>query len=329
MIKDNLVVIETERLFIKKIVSSDFRNFLSLHQNASVMQHFDGGAKTLEQAKRRFNDAIEHQKKYGFSYYNVFLKDTNEYIGQTGFFYNYDMTINLCYAFLTKFQHKGYATEAVSALLKFGFNELKLSQITLMSTIDNISSIHLAKKMGATFTGERILASGLRVYLYSINRDNFFKVLPTIEDYSYRKGVGAILKNKDNLIYLFQRNDFPDNWQGPEGGIEQGESEEEAIFREINEEIGISKNKLKLLKKSQYYKYKYFNNEIKYGFVGQKKQFFLFEFLGDLNNFHFKNGYNPQEFINVKIFNPKDCISLVPNFKQEIYKKILEEFNLI
>ena len=56
MIKDNLVVIETERLFIKKIVSSDFRNFLSLHQNASVMQHFDGGAKTLEQAKRRFND---------------------------------------------------------------------------------------------------------------------------------------------------------------------------------------------------------------------------------------------------------------------------------
>ena len=143
MMDQNLIVLETERLFIKKIVPSDFRNFLRLHQNANVMKHFDGGAKTLEQAKRRFNEAMEHQEKFGFSYYNVFLKDNNTYIGQTGFFYNFDMTINLCYAFLTQYQHKGYATEALSSLLKYGFETLKIPAVTLMSTPDNLPSINL------------------------------------------------------------------------------------------------------------------------------------------------------------------------------------------
>lgn len=330
MINDDLIILETDRLVIKKIVSTDFRNFLKLHQNITVMKHFDGGAKSLEQAKKKFNEAIQHQQKYGFSYYNVFLKNTNEYIGQTGFFYNYDMTINLCYAFLTNFQNKGYATEAVSELLKYGFEKLKLPLITLMSTTDNSKSIKLAEKMGAKFVKEKILGSGLRVYLYSINKENFYKVLPIIKDYKYRKGVGAILKNRnDNYIYLFQRNDFPNTWQGPEGGIDGNETEENAIYREIQEEIGIDANKLKLIKKSDYYKYNYPNDEIKYDFIGQKKRFFLFDFLGDLTDFNFKNENHLQEFRDARTFTTKDAINLIPEFKKDIYKKIFNEFKLI
>lgn len=330
MMDQNLIVLETERLFIKKIVPSDFRNFLRLHQDANVMKHFDGGAKTLEQARRRFNEAMEHQEKFGFSYYNVFLKDNNTYIGQTGFFYNFDMTINLCYAFLTQYQHKGYATEALSSLLKYGFETLKIPAVTLMSTPDNLASINLATKMGAVFTKKGILASGLNVYKYRIGRDDFFKALPLIKNYKYRKAVGAILVDKNNSIYLFQRNDFPDTWQSVEGGIDGEETEENAIYREIYEEIGIHKDKLKFIKKCKdYYKYNYINNEIKYGYIGQKKLFFLFEFLGNISDFSFKNENNPQEFIDVKLCNTKDVIKLTPDFKKDLYTNVLKEFSLI
>ena len=123
--KFEINTIETERLLIKKIQKMDFRYFLDLHTNPTIMKYFDGGAKTVPEAKQRFEEIMAHQEKYGFSYYSVFLKENNKYIGQTGLYYNYDMSLNLCYAFLEEFQGKGYATEALHICI----NELFISFI--------------------------------------------------------------------------------------------------------------------------------------------------------------------------------------------------------
>ena len=86
----------------------------------------------------------------------------------------------------------------------------------------------------------------------------------------------------------------------------------------------------KFIKKCKdYYKYNYINNEIKYGYIGQKKLFFLFEFLGNIEDFSFKNDDNPQEFIDVKLCNTKDVIKLTPDFKKDLYTNVLKEFSLI
>ena len=269
---------------------------------------------------------MQHQEKYGFSYYNLFLKDSNQYIGQAGLYYNYDMTINLCYALLKNFQGMGYATEAVAAILKYSFENLGIKKVTAMSAIENMSSRHLLEKVGAIFIKEKTLFSGMKALCYSIDKDDFYKATDCIKKYKYRKAVGGLLINKDGYLYMFERKDFPTNFQGPEGGLEEGENELQAIYREIEEEIGIKKDKLKLLKSSEnYFRYNYLENNTKYGCIGQEKKFFLFEFLGKDTDFSYGEG-EMQEFIDFKLFKNQEAIEFIPEFKKEIYRKVFHEF---
>ena len=328
MMKDENIIVETENLVIRKFQKTDFRNFLSLHQSPIIMKYFDGGAKTLEQSKRRFNEVMEHQKRYGFSYYNIFLKNTDEYIGQGGLYYNYDMTINLCYALLEQFHNKGYATEAMSAILKNAFEKSNISFVTAMSAPENHASRHLLEKLGFKFVKERTLMSGMKAMCYTLLKNDFFEAIKNFKKYNYRKAVGAFLINDDNKIYFFQRSDFPENWQSPEGGIEKNETPLDAIYREIKEEIGIDKEKLELIAETKdFYRYNFLNNEIKYGFIGQEKKFFLFKFNGSMNDFSYKATDEKQEFNDVKLVSKSDVLELIPEFKKSLYKAVLIDFD--
>jgi putative (di)nucleoside polyphosphate hydrolase len=142
----------------------------------------------------------------------------------------------------------------------------------------------------------------------------------------YRNGVGVILINKDKNIYLFERSDVPNSWQCPEGGIDKGENPLDGALREMEEEVGISKNKVKLLAKTKDFipyiipeKFRRFDN------IGQRKKFFLFEFLGNNKDFKF-NKTEEVEFTNFKIIDPDELLGHIVNFKKDMYKKILEEF---
>lgn len=323
-----LDVLTTENLVLRKIVKTDFRSFCRIHQSSTIMKYFDGGAKTLEQARTRFNEIMDHQDKYGFSYYSVFLNSTKQYIGQAGLYYNYDMTVNLCYAFLEDFQGKGYGTEAVIAVLKQGFEDLFFSEITTMSSFENQASMHLLEKLGGKVTKERTLLSGMKVLCYSIKKEDFYEAISKLKKYTYRPAVGCMLINKLGQIYAFQRADVPECWQCPEGGIDEGESELDAAYREVHEEVGIEKNKLRFLKKSSTaFRYKFDNGYQKYGFDGQQKRFFLFEFLGNENDFNYNSTHETQEFTHVKFISKDELPKLVFPFKKEMYENAIKEFN--
>lgn len=327
MIKDDLVVIETDRLLIRKFEKTDFRNFLSIHEDPIIMKYFDGGAKTLDQSRKRFSEILEHQSRYGFSYYNIFLKDTGQYIGQGGLYYNYDMTVNLCYAFLPKYQGMGYATEAISAIVNYGFNKLGFNLITAMSAIENEKSRNLLARLGAKFVREKTLFSGMKVLSYDIIKEDFSAAMEKIKHNKYRKAVGVILRNKLGQIYIFQRNDFPENWQCPEGGIDEGETALEAAYREVAEEVGVNKNNIKPVAETKcFYRYNFPDNRIMHEYIGQEKKFFLFDYIGDESDFGYKN-IDEQEFRAFKMTNKKDIIALVPQFKKDLYLNVMNEFD--
>lgn len=105
----------------------------------------------------------------------------------------------------------------------------------------------------------------------------------------YRKGVSAIILNNKNQLLLVNLMSFDKKYFAiPGGGVEKGESIEQAVYREIKEELGISKNLLNLVGKS--------NKPIKYKFreirlerdgtkyIGSERYFFGFNFLGDNSN---------------------------------------------
>ena len=62
-------------------------------------------------------------------------------------------------------------------------------------------------------------------------------------DLPFRKGVGIIILNQHNKIFVGKRRDYPTNkWQMPQGGIDEGENEDDALIRELHEETGIQKD---------------------------------------------------------------------------------------
>ena len=60
----------------------------------------------------------------------------------------------------------------------------------------------------------------------------------------YRLGVVGVMTRKDGKVLIFNRTDFQDGWQFPQGGIEKDENPDQAVLREIKEETGISSDKL-------------------------------------------------------------------------------------
>lgn len=103
----------------------------------------------------------------------------------------------------------------------------------------------------------------------------------------YRPNVMGIIKKND--LYLIQNNPRfgGEHWQFPQGGIDHGEKPEQAVIREVAEEVGINENDLRIIKKIPIdYKYTYQDwHNLLNGYKGQEQQFFLLEYLGDKMEF--------------------------------------------
>ena len=68
----------------------------------------------------------------------------------------------------------------------------------------------------------------------------------------YRSNVGMMVINKKKEILVGKRIDHPSEfWQMPQGVIDSKEKAELAALREMEEEVGIKKNKVKLLPQSK------------------------------------------------------------------------------
>ena len=63
----------------------------------------------------------------------------------------------------------------------------------------------------------------------------------------YRAGVGIIVLNKNNHILICERSDRAGLWQLPQGGLEVGESQIEAMWRELKEETGLDQTHVELV----------------------------------------------------------------------------------
>ena len=101
----------------------------------------------------------------------------------------------------------------------------------------------------------------------------------------YRKCVGMMILNPKNQILVGRRLDHPSGyWQMPQGGIDENENPEEAVWREMMEEIGT--NNASLINSSQeWISYDIPTETLKtlpWGdkYIGQIQKWFLFRFTG-------------------------------------------------
>jgi putative (di)nucleoside polyphosphate hydrolase len=146
-----------------------------------------------------------------------------------------------------------------------------------------------------------------------------------------RKGVGIIVLNKNNKVFVGKRKDNPgDKWQMPQGGVDEGENYIAAMRRELHEETSITN--IKIVKEIEsIFEYELPENLIgiiwKGKFRGQMQKWFITRFIGQDDEINLKTT-NP-EFIEWKWLEPKELPYVIVDFKKNLYLKLLEEIYLV
>ena len=150
-------------------------------------------------------------------------------------------------------------------------------------------------------------------------------------DYLYRSGVGIMLINRDKHIFVGKRIDnHSDAWQMPQGGLDVGETEDEAMFRELKEETGILDGSVKVLQKSKLYYYYNLPYKLQKKFwggkyLGQKQRWYLLEFVDDDSAINVKT--EDPEFSHWKWIARQDIVDVIVPFKRELYEDVIREFS--
>ena len=151
----------------------------------------------------------------------------------------------------------------------------------------------------------------------------------------YRPNVGLMIINPRGQVWLGQRTNsekFKYKMQMPQGGIDEGENITEAAYRELWEETGLTKDKVKLICISnRWYSYRFFK-PISFGhiqFIGQSQKWFLFLHNGEDSDFNLQVHPEEIEFASFEWHNIDDIISHIVPFKRDVYRKVIQEFKPI
>jgi putative (di)nucleoside polyphosphate hydrolase len=149
-----------------------------------------------------------------------------------------------------------------------------------------------------------------------------------IDAEGFRPNVGIILCNEERRLFWGKRIG-QDAWQFPQGGIDENESPEEAMYRELEEEVGLKQNQVEVLGSTQdWLRYRlpkrYIRRHCNPVCVGQKQRWFLLKVLCEESDFCLDQTSSP-EFDHwrwVKYWYPVDKVVY---FKRNVYAQALNE----
>lgn len=149
----------------------------------------------------------------------------------------------------------------------------------------------------------------------------------TLESTLYRPAVGMMIVNKENKIFMGQRHEqLAPAWQMPQGGISPHEETDQAMLRELQEEVGTRDIEI-IVKSKEWYTYdlpeelakRLWNGRFK----GQKQIWYALRFRGydeDINI----HTYHP-EFRLWKWVEKEGVLDLAIPFKRHLYERVLED----
>ena len=145
----------------------------------------------------------------------------------------------------------------------------------------------------------------------------------------YRPNVGIVICNRKGQV-LWAKRYGQNSWQFPQGGINDNESAEQAMYRELYEEVGLQPKDVKVLYASKHWlRYKLPKRLLRYDSkpvcIGQKQRWFLLQLVGDEKNINMNTTKSP-EFDGWRWVSFWYPVRQVVSFKKDVYRKVMKEF---
>jgi len=130
-----------------------------------------------------------------------------------------------------------------------------------------------------------------------------------IDDDGYRPNVGIVICDKQGQV-LWARRYGQHSWQFPQGGINPGETAEQAMYRELFEEVGLGRKDVRILASTRnWLRYKLPKRLVRWDTkpvcIGQKQKWFY--------GWRWVSFWYP--------------VRQVVSFKRDVYRRVMKEFS--
>ena len=141
----------------------------------------------------------------------------------------------------------------------------------------------------------------------------------------YRLNAAAILQRTDGRILICERLREPGSWQFAQGGVDPGETMEQALVREMEEELSLQPGDYLVITRKGPYRYLFGRGRKKKGFDGQEQTYFLTLMTCPETKINVRTPH--QEFQRARWIHPEEFdLCWLPDFKREVYRAVLFDF---
>ncbi|SHF09287.1 GNAT family N-acetyltransferase [Clostridium fallax] len=175
----NNIIIETERLILRKISNDDYLDIANILQDSEVMYAWE---KTFsdEEVSNWIEENLKGYKRDGYSYFLAIDKKYNEVVGVMGpliEIINNKSFIGVAYILNKNFWGKGYATEGVKGCIDYTFKNLNAKSVIAQIRTCNKSSQKVVERLNL-----QVIYKYIRIYdnkemehlVYSIDRNRYY-----------------------------------------------------------------------------------------------------------------------------------------------------------
>ena len=150
----------------------------------------------------------------------------------------------------------------------------------------------------------------------------------------YRPNVGIILFNHKNEVFWARRCGH-DGWQFPQGGVRSNETLEQALYRELKEEVGLERNHVEVIARTQSWLHydlpeiylRKLRNKSQRNFKGQKQIWYLLKLTGDESEVRLDISHKP-EFDDWMWKDWAAAIEEIIEFKRQVYRTAFYELKV-
>lgn len=172
------IILETERLFLREIIPADAEDLFEMDSDPAVHRYIYNKPNTVIEEQYEMIRMLQQQyRDHGIARWAVVDKQTQECLGWAGLKYftepinGHQYFYELGYRFKQKHWGKGYATEAASAIVHYGFSRLNTEVLYAMTDINNKASHHVLAKLGFRIVEVFEEEDGRPVNWHILNKD--------------------------------------------------------------------------------------------------------------------------------------------------------------